>query len=61
VLERELQEKIIAYSELSDEERMRQQSLMREIACEKFDIERTKKQIRAVIEEVGRQNQDEYN
>ena len=51
--ERELQQKIVVYSKLSSEERRERQSQMREIACKKFDIERTKKQIREVIEIVG--------
>ncbi len=49
----ELQEKIIQFIETSDVEKQRIRQIMRGIACEKFDIEQTKTQIRQVIEEVG--------
>ena len=48
----ELQEKLISYAELADQEKRQQQALMRTIACEKFDAEQQKANIRRVIEDV---------
>ena len=47
--EAELQQKIIAYSKKPEAEKQIWQAQMRSIACEKFDIERTKIEIRNVI------------
>lgn len=51
--ERELQERILSYCEASDEKKQRWQARMRAIACEKFNLENTKMQIREVVEEVA--------
>lgn len=48
--EAELQEKIVAYSRISDGERLACQHKLRRIACEKFNIERTSAQIRTVLD-----------
>jgi len=53
VTESELLQKIIAYSRKPEAEKQSCQAQMRSIACEKFDIERTKVQIRQIIEEAG--------
>jgi len=50
---RELREKILLYHEFSDEEKQRKKSQLRQLACSKLDVDRTKLQIRKVIEEVG--------
>jgi glycosyltransferase involved in cell wall biosynthesis len=49
--EADLQEKIIGYCNQPDEDKRQQQSLMRSIACEKFDIRHTIGQINRVIGE----------
>lgn len=49
----ELQQKIIRYYHLPVCEKQRLRSLSRTIACEKFDLEQTKRQIRQVLEEVA--------
>ena len=49
----ELQKKILGYCAIPEEERLKHKMFMREIACEKLDIELTKSQIRKIIEEVG--------
>ncbi len=54
ITENDLQEKIIAYSKLPEAEKEAQRAQLRSIACEKFDIERTKAGIRHVIEQVSR-------
>ena len=51
--ENQLLQKIIAYSDMDENERQLHQNRMRAIACEKFDIEQTKTHIREIIEEVG--------
>jgi len=48
----ELQQKIIDFYEISDDEKISCSMHLREIAIEKYDIEQTKTQIRQVIEEV---------
>jgi len=48
----ELIRKILEYCEYSDSERLKKRAEMRAWACEKFDIENTKKQIRQGIEDV---------
>ena len=48
---RELQEKISAYCEVSEEERRRKQSALRQIVAEQFDLAKTSAQIRRLIEE----------
>ena len=53
ITESELQRKIISYSELSEEEKVRCCAYMRDIAVSKFDIEKTKVQIRQVISEMS--------
>lgn len=53
--DRELQEKIMAFCESSEEDKIRSKKFMRQVACENFDIDQTKTQIRQVIEEVGAQ------
>ena len=53
VTESDLQQKIIEYLELPNSEKRRRQELMRTIAGEKFDIERTKREIRSIIDEVA--------
>jgi glycosyltransferase involved in cell wall biosynthesis len=52
VTENELREKIVAYSELSDAEKNHLQRKIRSIACEKFDIERIKPQIRQIVKKM---------
>jgi glycosyltransferase involved in cell wall biosynthesis len=49
----ELLEKILMYSAASDTYKNEQRAHMRQIACREFDIEKTKRQIRSVIDEVG--------
>ncbi len=49
--ERQWQEKIVAYATLSDTEKEAQQSELRRLAAEHFDINRTKCQIRQIIAE----------
>jgi glycosyltransferase involved in cell wall biosynthesis len=44
--------KILSYAETSAAEKRRCQARLRAIACEKFDIERTKPQIRQIINEL---------
>lgn len=56
VTDSELREKILAYCAVSEAERRQHQEKMRRIACEKFDIERTKSQIRNAIEEVRKRS-----
>jgi glycosyltransferase involved in cell wall biosynthesis len=46
----ELQEKILRYCESSEVEKQEQRERMRSITLEKFDIARTKKEIRKVVE-----------
>ena len=48
--EAELRQKIVEYCSQPEEEKRRRQSLMRAIACEQFDIERTKREIQAVFD-----------
>jgi glycosyltransferase involved in cell wall biosynthesis len=49
----ELVEKITNYSQLSELEKQNRRSSMHSMACEKFDIEITKRQIRDIIGEVS--------
>jgi glycosyltransferase involved in cell wall biosynthesis len=51
--ESELQQKIIAYSHLDEDEKRQHQIRLHKIACEKFDIEMTKMRIQAVLEKAG--------
>jgi glycosyltransferase involved in cell wall biosynthesis len=51
--EAELQQKIVEYYEKSEAEKQCCQARLRSIACERFDIERTKVQIRHVVEEIA--------
>ncbi len=53
VTESELQQKIIEYLELPSSEKRSRQEAMRTIASAKFDIERTKREIRSIIDEVA--------
>lgn len=46
-------EKVLAYIGLPDVEKQKLRAEMRGAACDKFDIEKTKKTIRSVIESVG--------
>ena len=50
---RELQEKILWYSELPETEKQSYRDRMRAVACEEFDMDHTKAQIRQVIEQVA--------
>lgn len=50
--DRELQEKILHYCELPEKVRQEQKAYMRSIVCDKFDVHRTKVQIRELIEAV---------
>jgi glycosyltransferase involved in cell wall biosynthesis len=52
ITESELQEKLTSFAHLDESEKQQHRSLMRSIACEKFDIERTKARISTVLEEV---------
>ena len=54
ITENDLQEKIIAYSKLPEAKREAQRAQLRRLAIERFDIERTKAEIRHVIEQVSR-------
>jgi glycosyltransferase involved in cell wall biosynthesis len=49
----ELQEKILTYSATSETYKTEQRVFMRQTACREFDIEKTKRQICSVIDEVG--------
>lgn len=51
IAEADLQEKIINYSKLPDEAKECIQLQLRNLACEKFDIARTKMEIRQIIEQ----------
>jgi glycosyltransferase involved in cell wall biosynthesis len=51
--DQDLQEKILAFCQLSSEEKQKSSRLMRELACEKFDINQTKAQIRRLIQDVA--------
>jgi len=48
----ELEQKIIEYSKLPETQKTKKQMDLRMIACEKFDIENTKTQIRKIINEI---------
>jgi len=50
VTETELQQKIIDYYEMPLAEKQSRQAQLRTVACEKFDIERTKADIRQIID-----------
>jgi glycosyltransferase involved in cell wall biosynthesis len=52
VTERELRDKIVQYCDSSETWRQEQQARMRTRASDRFDIERTKRQIRQVVEKV---------
>lgn len=47
----ELSEKILQYRDLSEQDRLREKIRMREIACNKFDMNQKRSQIREAIEE----------
>lgn len=49
----ELQEKILQYTRSSEGEKQRQRARMRAMACDRFDIEKTKREIRQVVDEVA--------
>jgi glycosyltransferase involved in cell wall biosynthesis len=53
VTENDLMRKIIVHCNLPDAEKSDRRAEMRAIACEKFDIERMKRQIRGIINQVG--------
>jgi glycosyltransferase involved in cell wall biosynthesis len=53
VTDADLQKKLIEYAQLTDAEKAASQTLLRDIACEKFDIEQTKTRIRQVIDQLG--------
>jgi glycosyltransferase involved in cell wall biosynthesis len=53
VTEAELQQKIIEYAQMSQDEKENCHTRLRSIALEKFDISQTSTQIRRIIEEVG--------
>jgi glycosyltransferase involved in cell wall biosynthesis len=53
--DRQLQEKICEYYHAPESVKQEEQARMRSIACEKFNIHRTKQQIRKEIEQVARQ------
>jgi glycosyltransferase involved in cell wall biosynthesis len=53
ITESELISKIVQFSNLSDAEKRGSQEKLRSIACEKFNIERTKSEIRQLIETAG--------
>ncbi len=55
--EAELHQKVIEYCSQPDEEKRRRQSQMRAIACEQFDIERTKREIQAVFDSLVKSGQ----
>ncbi len=54
---RELVEKVIAYSELGDEEQRRRRSNLRRIVAEKCNVDCTKQQVRALVEAAGRRGE----
>lgn len=49
----ELKEKILDYCEIPEAEKQRKRAYLREIVHDKFDVNKTKIQIRQVIEDVG--------
>jgi glycosyltransferase involved in cell wall biosynthesis len=51
--DKELQEKILNYSNSSESEKQLKREYMRFLVCEKFDIEQVKIRIRSIIDEVG--------
>ncbi|MCB9107501.1 MAG: glycosyltransferase family 4 protein [Anaerolineales bacterium] len=53
--DRQLQEKILAYCDLSEIEKQREKEYLRSVVCKKFNIHHTKVQIREIIESVGNQ------
>lgn len=50
---RELQDKILCYAELAESEKQNHKERMRSIVVENFNIDRTKIQVRQLLEEVG--------
>ncbi len=50
----ELRREILAYSDLSGSEKQFEREALRAIVCDKFDLNRTKVQIRQLVEDVGR-------
>ena len=52
VTDTELQQRIIEYCHRPSEEKYRAQTAMRTLACQKYDIEKRKKDICRIIEEV---------
>jgi glycosyltransferase involved in cell wall biosynthesis len=48
----ELQDKLLHYCDLNESEKQKARAHMREIACDRFDLEQTKAQIRKTIAEV---------
>jgi glycosyltransferase involved in cell wall biosynthesis len=53
ITEAELLQKIVEYCEQPEAEKQKRQRQMRAIAFEKFDIDRTKRQIRAIVDSVS--------
>jgi glycosyltransferase involved in cell wall biosynthesis len=50
----ELRKKILEYCDLSEDEKEQKRQAMRAIVCEHFDLNRTKVEIRQIVEDVGR-------
>lgn len=50
--EAELRQKIVAYVRLAEQEKLQLQMQLRKIACERFDINQTKIQIRQLVDEI---------
>ena len=49
----ELQAKLSAYCQASDEEKCQKQAVLRQLVTEKFDVAKTSAQIRQIIEQLG--------
>lgn len=54
VTDANLQRKLVEYAMMPDADKAESQSLLRDMACEKFDIEQTKIRIRQVIDQLGK-------
>lgn len=52
ITESELQQKIVAYAALPEREKLHLQTQLRTLACERFDINQTKRQVCQVVEEL---------
>ncbi len=53
VTQSELREKIVRYFEMSEAQKQEQRARMQAIACDRFDIDQTKVQIRQAVEKVA--------